>query len=224
MRPWIAGPDGASRGKCLMTIVTHAMTVNGHTDMELKDQFDSPEAVLRKTLSRMDGNRLFALSLWALPNGAELDEVDSRRGIEEYIQAGGSKERMTVEVRRLEPGGAGQYVVGRASVSSEDEALDEVVRWNDHQTLVRASRGLGCGSGRSHLHRLLPDGLGARVAHPAEDRPVTDDDGTVQPAPRQRRRLRPISSRCSSPVLGDCLGHLMGAREILCLRWNRIRG
>lgn len=139
MRPWIAGPDGASRGKCLMTIVTHAMTVNGHTDMELKDQFDSPEAVLRKTLSRMDGNRLFALSLWALPNGAELDEVDSRRGIEEYIQAGGSKERMTVEVRRLEPGGAGQYVVGRASLSSEDEALDEVIRWDDHQTAVRAS-------------------------------------------------------------------------------------
>lgn len=121
-----------------MIPVTHALTMNGRINTELKDPVDSPEAVIRQRLSLLDGSRRFALKLWAIPGGVALDEVDYRREPREYIQTAGSPDRMSVEVRRIEPGGPGQYVVGRPALPSEDEELPtEVIRWNQAQTMVR---------------------------------------------------------------------------------------
>lgn len=124
-----------------MKAATHALTMNGRINTELKDPDDSPEVVIRKRLASLDGQRRFALMLWPLPNGVPFAEVDVVSGPEEYIQAAGSRERMTVEVRRIEAGQPRQFVVGRDVTSRGDsEHQAEVIKWDGEiETIVRPS-------------------------------------------------------------------------------------
>lgn len=122
-----------------MNPVTHALTMNGRISGELKDRFDSPEVLIGKRLSLLDGTRRFSLMLWALPPGVPLDHVDIASGPDEYIQSAGSRDRMTVEVRRLEAGQPRQYVVGRDARPSGGENRDEVIKWDGIETTVRSS-------------------------------------------------------------------------------------
>lgn len=123
-----------------MRIATHALTMNGHISGELRDPNDPPEVVIRKRLSLLDGSRRFALMLWAIPGQVDIDEVDYSREPEQYIQTAGARERMSVEVRRMEANGPSQYVVGhRVPPSEEEEFPTEVIRWDEAQTTVRPS-------------------------------------------------------------------------------------
>lgn len=124
-----------------MNPATHALTMNGRINGELKDPDDSPEGVIRKRLSSLDGRRRFSLMLWALPHGVAFDDVDIVNGPDEYIQTAGSRERMTIEIRRIEANGPRQYVVGRSLPSrDDDEPAAELIEWDGGiQTIVHPS-------------------------------------------------------------------------------------
>lgn len=122
-----------------MNAVTHAMTVNGRIHGELKDPSESPEAQIRKSLYLLDGSRRFSLILWAIPHGVSFNRVDLRNEPKEYIQAAGSRDRMTVEARRIEQDETRQYVVGLEAPSSEGELQAEVIQWDGSETLVHQS-------------------------------------------------------------------------------------
>lgn len=113
-----------------MNTVTHAMTVNGRIHGELKDPFNPPEAQIRKSLALLDGSRRFSLILWAIPRGISFSKVDLGSEPKEYIQAAGSCERMTVEVRRIEAGKPRQYVIGRSTPSGGGQHQPEVIKWD----------------------------------------------------------------------------------------------
>lgn len=119
-----------------MNTVTHALTMNGRINTELRDPLDPPEVTIRKRLSLLDGERRFSLGLWALPNGVDLDQIDRRTWPQEYIQAAGSQERMTVEIRRIEAGKPKQYVIGHDGPNADDDRADEVIKWNGVETRV----------------------------------------------------------------------------------------
>lgn len=60
----------------------------------------------------MDGVTEYAVSVWAMPIGKELDELPKGWPYE-YIQAGGSAKEMTVEMRSVRNRVAVQHVLGR---------------------------------------------------------------------------------------------------------------
>ena len=121
-----------------MSSVTHALTMNGRIHGELKDPFDAPEEVLKKRLALLDGTNRYSLSLWRLPGGVPFDRVDLAKWPQEYIQVAGSRERMTVEVRRYEDEVLRQYVVGHAE-RCEPSIAEEVILWNGYEARVRAN-------------------------------------------------------------------------------------
>ncbi|HEX8973527.1 hypothetical protein [Oryzihumus sp.] len=117
---------------------THAITVNGRATGELQgDRGLTPQQHLREVVSRLEGVAFYALCLWAMPPGQRLADVDLRRWPQEYLQAAGSQERMTLEVRRLVDDEPFQYVLGHRMWGGAAAAPDEVIRWNGHTTAVR---------------------------------------------------------------------------------------
>ena len=117
---------------------THAITVNGRSTGELQGDRDlTPAEHLREVVSRLDGVAFYALCLWAMPPGQRLADVDLRRWPQEYLQAAGSQERMTLEVRRLVDDEPFQYVLGHRVSDGAVAAPDEVIHWNGHTTAVR---------------------------------------------------------------------------------------
>jgi len=60
-----------------------------------------------------------------------------KRFPQEYLQCAGTRERMTVEVRRREADGAfRQYALARPGVEAGGE---EVIRWDAFETVVRSN-------------------------------------------------------------------------------------
>lgn len=118
--------------------ITHALTMNGRIHGELKDPVDSAEETIRKRLALLDGTTRYSLSLWRLPDNVPFDKVDLAKWPQEYLQVAGSRERMTVEVRRFESEVPRQYVVGHAVAVMEPSA-DEAIAWNGYETQVRTS-------------------------------------------------------------------------------------
>jgi len=119
-------------------IATHAVTMNGTFSGELKNPDLSIEDEIRRLLGSLDGADVFAISLWKLPPGKDLDQVDRKRWPVEYIQGAGTADRMTVEVRRAASKHAHQFVIG--SSAAEDPAT-ELIHWDAgrHSTKVRPS-------------------------------------------------------------------------------------
>jgi hypothetical protein len=88
------------------------------------DEFAGP-------LRRFNGTDRFALTLWALPPGMNYDQARaSRRDALEYIQAAGSADGLTVEIRTAGGSEWGadwvRYVVGHAN-SAELPTLDVAI-------------------------------------------------------------------------------------------------
>lgn len=119
-----------------MSKATHAITMNGRISGELKHPSDSPEEVIQKRLLLLDGIGRYSLSLWRLPEGVPFDRVDQGSWPTEYIQCAGSKDRLTVEIRRLEAGVHQQYVVGAAVTPVAPSGPREVLKWDSFQTSV----------------------------------------------------------------------------------------
>jgi len=116
---------------------THAFTINGRTRMDVTDsQLQSPAEIIRDRLSRLNGKELYSLGIWSLPRGVPLDQVSWQTWPQEYMQVAGSREHMTLEIRRFGDGDACQYVVGRPPVGVEAEV---VIPWDAHEARVFAN-------------------------------------------------------------------------------------
>lgn len=118
-------------------IATHAFTINGRDNWELKDSTGPIDGQLRHMLKRINGERIYSLGLWKLPEGVSLGLVDLDQD-RSYIQCAGSAERMTVEVRTVEGGIARQEVIGRPVGAAGSPTGDptEVVPWDEHEVRV----------------------------------------------------------------------------------------
>ena len=114
---------------------THIWQINGSGRSALTDGVRSHADQLRFTLNRMDGSSIWAISLWRVPQGANL-----RHSIplsEEYIQCAGTAEAMTVEVRVVSGDTAArQYVVGKPSADNAGEP-SEIIRWDEDRSSTK---------------------------------------------------------------------------------------
>lgn len=96
---------------------------------------------LRISLSRLGSVGKFEdtylyFQIFPLPPGTKQGDIPSS---EEYIQAGGKAERLTVEIRRVERDGRPhQYTIGRAEAADEAGAT-EFIRFGDNEVRVRPS-------------------------------------------------------------------------------------
>lgn len=92
--------------------VTHAFTFNGRTSFEVKDVPRRVHEEIRHRLQMLDAHERFSIIMWKIPENVPFASINPNE-VREYIQCGGSAERMTVEIRHLEQGVARQEVVGR---------------------------------------------------------------------------------------------------------------
>lgn len=99
--------------------------MNGDFALDFILRRGTPAEEIGQLLERMDGLDIFAVSLWALPEGKRLDDVDLKAWPKEYIQCAGSANRLTVEIRRVESGTPHQFVIGR---TAEPGTETEIVR------------------------------------------------------------------------------------------------
>jgi hypothetical protein len=93
-------------------------TVNSASTSKLSNAFRSHRDQIRRMLGLLDGTSdgRFAYQLWFVPDeagwpdgpGYSNEDWNSR-----YLQAGGSAERMSVELQRVEDGELRHWVVGR---------------------------------------------------------------------------------------------------------------
>lgn len=119
-----------------MNSVTRAMTMNGRIGGEVKDPVLSSAALIEQRLALLDGVNRFSLSLWRLPDGIPFDRVNLAAWPMEYIQVAGSRERLILEVRRLEGGIPAQYVVGRRATEASGSPAEVFVPWDEYETRV----------------------------------------------------------------------------------------
>ena len=105
--------------------------------MELWHHEFSPERFLRFSLNRLNGESLFSIVVWRLPDGVPFDRVNVRKYSQFYIQAAGTAARLTVEVRVMGASGPLQQVVGRVGPErAADAAPTEVVPWSNFEQHV----------------------------------------------------------------------------------------
>lgn len=122
-----------------MSHATHAFTTNGRSHGEVKNPDLSPEEEIRRRLLRLDGSKIYSLILWAIPPGVPFDLVDLRKWPREYIQVAGSRDSMTVELRRIVEGIPQQCVVGHpVGRATELREADQIIHWNGCETAVLA--------------------------------------------------------------------------------------
>jgi hypothetical protein len=98
---------------------THAFTRNGFHSSDL-DPHQDPLARIRRNLTLLDGDEMYAYSLWKLPEGAKWRDGLPADWPHEYMQSAGSAEAMNIEIRQIEDGAANQYAVTRSAARSSD--------------------------------------------------------------------------------------------------------
>lgn len=114
-----------------MTKPTHIRQLNGFTRGPLVDSVRPYPEQIAFSLNQLDGVKSWAYSLWRAPEGADLlEEIPFS---EEYMQAAGTSEAMTVEVRLLDAGGvARQYTLGKQSEGELSAGQPtETISWDD---------------------------------------------------------------------------------------------
>jgi len=117
---------------------THVITSNGTTHFEVSAA-RGPEFMIGRSLSSLDGEELFAVSLARLPEGRSLADRLPQDWPNSFLQSAGTAERMTIEMRTAADGpdsAAEHLVVGRASTSSPQPV---VIRWSGGSQQVRDS-------------------------------------------------------------------------------------
>jgi hypothetical protein len=125
---------------CSLADPTHAVTMNGRINMALRGPEPSAEEALTTQLGRLDASRSYSFGLWRIPEGHRFDTVDLRTYPQEYLQAAGRRDSMTIEIRRLESAIARQYTLGRRA-SPRDPTVDIV--WDAYATVVFANEVFG---------------------------------------------------------------------------------
>lgn len=96
--------------------------------MRLTDAFRPYRDQIRFNLGQLDNDDDWAYQLWYVPDSASWPDAHGYSDHDwnsRYIQAGGSAERMSIEIQRVENGELRHYVVGREH--DLDEPLTETV-------------------------------------------------------------------------------------------------
>ena len=106
-----------------------ACTINGRTSQELPP--DEARSRISATLGRMDGEALFAYSLWQQPEGVDWGDALPPDWPHEFIQSSGASDAMSVEIRRLESDEPRQYAIGKPGESRDAE--DRVIVWGPNR-------------------------------------------------------------------------------------------
>jgi hypothetical protein len=97
------------------------------------------EAAIRRRLDALDGVDRYAYSLWKCPPGVAFEDVDLKKWPSEYLQTAGSRERLTVELRRIDTRGeVRHFVVGRPGATIPDHPQMETVAWDQFEAEVAA--------------------------------------------------------------------------------------
>lgn len=109
-------------------------TTNGRSYSDLKDPLGRDDAAfISAVLGRMDGERLFAWSIWRLPRGRTVEGLDVRQWPQEYLQAAGNAEGMVVEIRhQLDPGVYAHDAVGKDVPGAQTLPRLEEVAWDQY--------------------------------------------------------------------------------------------
>ena len=112
------------------------VTVNGRIHGELRRRVGAApvENEIAGLLDRLDGHRRFSAMLWALPPGLPFDEVPLDRWPVHFIQAAGTRDRMTVETRFDDGGTDVQAVVRKSETVASGPS--EVIEWDSNTTPV----------------------------------------------------------------------------------------
>ena len=118
-----------------MSQATHVLTTNGRISGELKSSFVSERQMIANSINNLDGVKWYSELLWKLPDGVALDRLSREKWAQEYIQVAGSRERLSIEIRRLESGTYAQYVVGRLPGVRDGEPT-AVIAWDKYELRV----------------------------------------------------------------------------------------
>ena len=106
-----------------------AYTINGHTSLELSP--DEYKTKIPMVLGKLNGNSVFAYSLWRLPEGVNWSGTLPEDWPHEYLQSAGTAEGMSIEIRRSEDEEYRQYAIGRAGERSTVQ--DQVIVWGPNR-------------------------------------------------------------------------------------------
>ena len=85
-------------------------------------------------LDRLDGTERFAVMLWALPPSTDFERVRLDKWPVHFIQAAGTRDRMTVEIRFADEDSDVQAVIGKTE--TVDSEPDQVIEWDGIATPV----------------------------------------------------------------------------------------
>lgn len=107
----------------------YAYTLNGHTALEMPQ--DDYQARIPMSLTKLNGESLFAYSLWRQPEGEEWGDRLPKGWPHEYLQSAGTAVGMSIEIRALEHDEYRQYAVGRGGERST--AQDQVIVWGPNR-------------------------------------------------------------------------------------------
>ena len=112
-------------------------TVNSASNSKLSNEFRSYPEQIRRMLGLLDGTSAgrFAYQLWFVPDEAGWPDAPGYANEDwnsRYLQAGGSADRMSVELQRVEDGQLRHYVVGRPHDLGEPLTETVNVAGTDH--------------------------------------------------------------------------------------------
>lgn len=114
----------------------HVLCTNGTSMMAFPRIHEDPIEQLSGSFGRMDGERLFAFILWAIPGDASFD--DGGKAVLEsptYIQCAGRADALTVEMREIgEAGRIRHYVLGRSAEVQGN--CDITITWQRASTSI----------------------------------------------------------------------------------------
>lgn len=148
---------------------SHAITANGRTSWEITDKFRPLEDKVRRGLTVLDGVEDFATSIWRLTEGLRMADSLPAGYPFSYLQAAGSAERMTVEMRVSHgpDAVADHYVVGHPVADQFAEPLVEIP-WDGHAQTVFANKVFEASEAGDifwyyYQHDTVPEGYSLRL-------------------------------------------------------------
>jgi hypothetical protein len=150
--------------------------------MLLKPREGTEEDELRSLLGRLDGEKLFAVMLWSLPPGVSFELVDREAWPQSFVQAAGSDDRLTIEVRKAEDDMVQHFVIGRPG-NVEGGHENEVITWNGCETVVMPNQVLDGDDARAifvgyYLTGSVPAPYALHPLDPTQTTRIPESPGT----------------------------------------------
>ena len=148
---------------------THATASNWRVFMTLPDQLRDADARLLRKLQILDGSEDWSMALWRLPDDIPTRGLDAS-GAAECLQSAGTRDRLSVELRRHEGDGEdayAQYAVGRPLAEGEYPEPASV-SWDETTITVQSNEVFTAEEAApiySHYlrHNSVPDGCTLRL-------------------------------------------------------------